>query len=266
MIIPNYDNLLERYKASCRVDANEARGSATIIYSKDGMTYALTNYHVIAKNINHKAVWDNILQKKVTKEFTDAVQVLYPRVDGDRILGYETAMADIILHDEQQDIALLKIRDIKTFPSTDWYPKDKAEDVPILVPLACIGAALGTKPTATFGHLNSKQNEIDQFEYWMSSAPSIFGNSGGGVFAYDQESDRWLFLGIPSRIAVQPMGFGAQAITHMGFFIPVFRIFEWLEENCYQFLYDESYTPEQCKDLRERKKELELAKLLSKRG
>ena len=39
-----YEDLIAAFSASCRVDANQARGSCTIIHSKDGHTYALTNF------------------------------------------------------------------------------------------------------------------------------------------------------------------------------------------------------------------------------
>ena len=263
MNIPAYENLLERYKASCRVDAKQARGSCTIIYSKGGETYALTNFHVIEQNLQYKEVWDPLLQKDTKKEFKEAVEILYPRLNGDRILGFSTVIGDVVIQDKQQDIALLKFRDIKDFPSVEWYPHEEAKDVPVLTPLTCIGAALGLKPIATFGNLNGVQIEIDNYEYWMSSAPSIFGNSGGGLFALKE--DTWYFIGIPSRISVIPSGFGgAQAITHMGYFIPLFRIYKWLEENCYQFLYDNEFTPEKCEKLREEKKSEETLRGLMK--
>ena len=43
-----YENFLEKYSTSCRVQAKNAIGSATIIYSKEGNTFAITNHHVIA--------------------------------------------------------------------------------------------------------------------------------------------------------------------------------------------------------------------------
>ena len=209
-----YTNLLKAYRASCRVQARKAMGSCTIIYSKDGHTYALTNFHVIESSLSYKEIWDSLIQDKVLKEFREAVEVLFPRLDGGRVIGYSTVLADIEYHHEQQDLALLKFRDKTDFPAVKWYPREKVKDIPILSTLACIGAALGQKPIVTFGHLNGIQIEIDNYEYWMSSAPSIFGNSGGGVFI--REGRSWYFLGIPSRISVVPLGFAANAITHIG--------------------------------------------------
>ena len=63
-----YEDLIAAFSASCRVDANQARGSCTIIHSKDGHTYALTNFHVVGNNIKYGTVWDSLLQKDVKKE------------------------------------------------------------------------------------------------------------------------------------------------------------------------------------------------------
>lgn len=208
-----YKNLLKCFEASCRVQAKKALGSCTIIYSKDGHTYALTNFHVVKDSIDYQEEWDPMLQKDVKKEYKEAVEVLYPRLSGNKVIGYSTVMAEIEIYNMKQDIALLKFKDDIDYPHVDLYEKNKAEEVPILSDLACIGAALGDKPIVTFGNLNGIQIEIDNYEYWMSTAQSIFGNSGGAIFL--SEEDKWHFLGIPSRIAVQPMGFSAQAITHI---------------------------------------------------
>ena len=256
--------LIEAFKSSCRVDANQARGSCTIIYSSGGNTFALTNFHVVANNVKYGTIWDSLLQKDVKRELKDAVQILFPRMDKHNdVIGHATVTADIVLYNKEQDIALLKFRDETPYPAVIWHPKEGVKHIPILTRVAAIGAALGGKPIATEGLLNGKQIEIDNYEYWMSGAQSIFGNSGGGLFV--KVNDEWTFLGIPSRIAVQPMGFSNQAITHMGYFIPLFRIYDWLDDNCYQFLYDTEFTSEQCDEMREEKTKNELVKLLAKK-
>jgi intein/homing endonuclease len=85
-------------------------------------------------------------------------------------------LADIVIYDKPQDLALLKVRDVIDYPCAKLYPKEDADKVPLLVPLCACGAALGEKPVVTFGNLNGIQIEIDGYEYWLSSAPSIFGN------------------------------------------------------------------------------------------
>lgn len=259
----NRKEFLKCYKASCRVQTPKALGSATIVYSKDGETFIITNHHVVENCIEYKEVWSNIMKKKVQKEFTKTVEILFPNLEEDRVREYINVLADIVIYDKEQDMALIKIRNSKDYPAVKWYPKDKVKMLPMCSDLVCIGAALGEKPIVTEGLLNGIEREIDNYEYWLSSAASIYGNSGGGVYTIDEEGN-WFFLGIPSRIAVTG-SFVAQAITHMGYFIPLHRIYKWLEDNCYQYIYDENFTKAQCDELREAKKEEGLIKQLIKK-
>jgi len=252
-------------KPSVRILAKQTIGSGTIVYSKNGDTYVLTNHHVIEKNIEYKEVWDTVIKKDVKKDFTSPVELDAGRFDDTgRYIASTAVLADIIAYNKEQDLALLKVRDNINYPTATLYPYDKAESVPLLVPLCCCGAALGQKPIITFGNLNGVQIEIENFEYWLSSAPSIFGNSGGGVFI--NEDNQWKFLGVPSRVSVVFLGFSGSPVTHMGYFIPVFRIYKWLDDICYQFIYNDNFTPEQCDKLREEKKERELAMYMRSKG
>ena len=96
-------------------------------------------------------------------------------------------------------------------------------------------------------------DEIEHFKYWMSSAPTIFGNSGGAVYRWSSNRKQYEYIGIPSRISIQPMGFSADAITHMGYFIPIDRVYKLLEENDYQFIYDNKASIEDCEKARKEK-------------
>ena len=49
------------------------------------------------------------------------------------------------------------------------------------------------------------------------------------------------------------MGFSADAITHMGYFIPIDRVYKLLEDNDYQFIYDKSISIEDCEKARKEK-------------
>jgi len=259
------ENFQNCYKASCRVQAAEAGGSCTIIYSKDNESYALTNFHVIEKSLEYKEVWSNLLQKKVTKEYTKAVEVLYPVLDeDDEVSTWSSTLADVVLHDKEQDIALLKLRDKIFHEHPKFYPREIVKKIKRRTKLVMIGCPLGEKPITTDGRLNGKGIEMDNFEYWLTTAQIAYGNSGGGMFV--EKDEDWFFLGIPSMVAVVPMGFGAtDAITHMGYFIPLNRIYDFLEENCYQFIYDNEFTVEMCNELRANKREESFVKELLKK-
>ena len=89
----------------------------------------------------------------------------------------------------------------------------------------------------------------------MSSAPTIFGNSGGAVYRWSSARKQYEYIGIPSRISIQPMGFSADAITHMGYFIPIDRVYKLLEDNDYQFIYYSKVSIEECNKARKKKQE-----------
>lgn len=242
----------------CRIRAGDAVGSGTIVYSGKYGTYLLSNWHVVESRVEYKEVWDELLRRNVKKEFCSTVEIDINKIDNiGRSKGLITTIGDIVIGNKMQDLVLLKMRSDELFPCVDLYPEEEVELIPLLTPLACTGAALGEKPVVTFGHLNGTQIEIDKYEYWLSSAPSIFGNSGGAVFA--KKDDKWLFVGIPSRVAVVFIGFGGSAVSHMGYFIPLHRIYKWLRDNCYEFIWDPSVTKEECDRRREEKRERELA-------
>ncbi len=49
------------------------------------------------------------------------------------------------------------------------------------------------------------------------------------------------------------MGFSADAITHMGYFIPIDRVYGLLEDNDFQFVYDSSISIGDCEKARKAK-------------
>jgi S1-C subfamily serine protease len=256
---------------SVRIRAKEAMGSGTIIYSEeqgdDGyVTYVLTNHHVIEKNIEYKDVWDTVIKKNVKKDFTSPVEVDVGRyTDEGYFLASRTCQAEIVDYNKERDLALLKLKDNIKYPTAKLYPHQEAKKVPLFHTLICCGAALGEfPPVVTEGRLNGIQKEIDNYEYWLSSAQSVFGNSGGSIFIA-RNSD-WYFLGVPARISVVMIGFAGSPITHMGYFIPAFSVYEWFDDICFHFLYNPEYTPEQCEKLREEKKEKELALFVRKQN
>ena len=70
-------------------------------------------------------------------------------------------------------------------------------------------------------------------------------NSGGAMFL-DATGE---FIGIPSLVPV--VGWGTP-ITHMGLFIPIDRIYDWLEKEHYDFLFDSTKTEKACLELRKK--------------
>jgi S1-C subfamily serine protease len=253
----------QMFYPTVRVRTKKAGGSGTVVYSenyKDEVyTYVITNHHVIADSVHLEKKWDPVLKRKVDKEILDTVFVEFFRYNNySHTVGSFAVEADIVAYSEVnggQDWALLRVRDKEN--TADWvanmFPLDDIENVHIFDEVYAVGASLGHPPVASDGHISYMDDEIEHYKYWMSSAPTIFGNSGGAVYRWSDGRKQYEYIGIPSRISIQPMGFSADAITHMGYFIPIDRVYKLLEENDYQFIYDNKVSIEECNKARKKK-------------
>ena len=253
----------QMFYPTVRVRTKKAGGSGTVVYSenyKDEVyTYVITNHHVIADSVHLEKKWDPVLKRKIDKEILDTVFVEFFRYNNySHTVGSFAVEADIVAYSEVnggQDWALLRVRDKEN--TADWvanmFPLNDIDNVHIFDEVYAVGASLGHPPVASDGHISYMDDEIEHYKYWMSSAPTIFGNSGGAVYRWSSNRKQYEYIGIPSRISIQPMGFSADAITHMGYFIPIDRVYQLLEDNDYQFIYDDKVSIEECNKARKKK-------------
>ena len=253
----------QMFYPTVRVRTKKAGGSGTVVYSEkyndEVYTYVITNHHVVADSVKVEKKWDSVLKRKVDKEILDTVFVEFFRYNNySHTVGSFAVEADIVAYSEVdggQDWALLRVRDKEN--KADWvanmFQLKELENIHIFDKVYAVGASLGHPPVASDGHISYMDDEIDHYKYWMSSAPTIFGNSGGAVYRWNDDGKQYEYIGIPSRISIQPMGFSADAITHMGYFIPIDRVYNLLEENDYQFIYDDKVSIEDCEKARKEK-------------
>ena len=215
------------------VDTKSGSGSGTVIYSaeKDGewATYILTNYHVIRTAIRVREEWDSKQGKKIEKERRQAVKaVWFDYNDCSRSIGNRGKTANIVAYDKAADLALLKLVDTERgvnqvaamFPENDF--------VTLGDQVWAVGAGLGIQPFMTVGLLSFQDQQIDGYRYMLSSAPIIFGNSGGALFTYSAARVRYELIGVPSRVSA--MGWG-NAVPHMAWSIPISTVREFIRHN-----------------------------------
>jgi S1-C subfamily serine protease len=227
------------------VKSGRATGSGTIIYcqertepDEDGelgfSTYALTNHHVISDAIRVEKKYDPTQGKDVTRDYRELVQIeAFSYKNRSTITARTTADAEIMAYHEKRDLALLRLRTNQRFDHVaQLLPREKAKDVHIFDALYVVGCGMGQPPFPTHGMLTGKDVQIDYFPYWQTSAPSIFGNSGGAVFL----GETLELMGVPSRIRVNGTMFNADAVTHIGFFCPPHEIHRFLREQGFHFL------------------------------
>lgn len=235
-----------------RVRAKKAAGSGTVVFSQevggDGETYILTNHHVIESLIKVDKKYDSFLKRNLPKESRGTATVeFFSYQDNSRLEGTLSVQADIVAYSESHDLALLKLRSTALKEFVANLPLLSFEkDLDLADAVVAVGAALGHAPVITRGHITFMDDEIEDLPFWMSDAPIIFGNSGGAIFA--QDSLQW--VGVPSRISITQVGWSIAPISHLGFFIPFTRVYEWLEEEYYEFIFDPELSAEACHEAR----------------
>jgi len=248
------------------IEANKGRGSGTVIYSQpdpdeDGayVNYVLTNHHVIESNIQTGKVWNPMKQKDEKRDIFATCNVYFYKYKYESMnIGKNSVEADIVAYTKEEDMALLKLRSIdKIDYVAKFYPIDRIKDIRLFMKTYAVGASLGHQPIPTEGHITCMNDEIDNFVYWMSTAQVIYGNSGGSMYL-DVQGD-YYFIGVPSAVSITFTGLSKNAVPHMGYFIPINRVCNFLNKNYYGFIYDSNQDIKSCEEERERVKKISKA-------
>jgi len=225
-----------------RVRASDSGGSGVLIYSEpdpqkpgEFINIALTCQHVIDKNITVKEEWDAVLKRDMKRDIMQEVTVEIFDYDGSKIVSANSTSSEIIAYDKSHDLAAVKLNNTRkmNYVST-VIPKEDIKDVHIADPVWVSGCSLLHDPFPNAGTLTSLREMIDQKAYIMQNAPSIFGNSGGGLF----HGVTGNLLGLTSRITVTQLGFGMDVQSWMGFSTHPDRLYEFFDHQELQFLYD----------------------------
>ena len=217
-------------------------GSGTVLYSRqhEGKweSYILTNYHVIREQVNIKEVWDGMEGAKVKRETREPVTAFwFDYVRCSRSVGTRGRTADIVAYDQQRDLALLKLRDTERgiVYIAHLLPEDEMPKLGQTV--WAVGAGLGYPPSMTSGEMAFAEQVIDGYRYQLATAPIIFGNSGGALFAYSDSRKQYEMIGVPSRVSASNF----QVVTHMGWSIPTEAVYTFLRDNFHGFIVGEKY-------------------------
>lgn len=238
------------------VRTSKSGGSGTNLYSKphpDGegyLTYVLTNYHVIDDAITFTEDYDPVVGRDVKKPVREVVSVgfySYRHLSKQAsVVGYQ---ADIVHWDKGRDLALLELRDRKQAEYVASLFPEKEKHLYIGQPVIAVGCSLGHKPLPSIGIISSLDEQIDNQPRLLSSAQIIYGNSGGALYTLEDKE----LIGVPCAGDVIIMGFSAQAIAHLGYSIPYFIVYDFLRDGCYDFIFDESQTYQECERRRNQK-------------
>ena len=210
----------ELVEPTVRVNAKSEVGSGTLVYSrkrKDRVhTLVLTAWHIVKDNV--------VGEGGVTPVEIDVY---------DEHLKPHEEKGKVVARHENLDLALLELESDKPVPVTARLarPAD-LERLTIFSRVHAIGCPLGYAPMPTSGELTSKEKELDGLTYWMVNAPTIFGNSGGGIYAAETRQ----LIGVLSRISAYKNLIDV-AVPHMGIVTPITQVYDWLDTTDFAYVH-----------------------------
>jgi S1-C subfamily serine protease len=212
----------ELMSPTVRINARHEVGSGTVVWSrphkKKARTYILTAWHIVQDNLDEDG------------------RVIPLEIDfysGGELVRSEPGQ--IVAHEAGLDLALLEVRGYHVYrEQARITSRAGLEDVQVFAKVYAIGCPLGYSPLPTSGELTSKAKELDGNHYWMINAPTIFGNSGGGI--YDAQSRT--LIGVLSRISAYKNMIDV-AVPHMGLVTSMDTVYAWLDSTRYAFVYQD---------------------------
>jgi len=226
-----------------RVFAEKSAGSGTIIYSQpdprnegDYLSFVLTNHHVIEDLITYKDEWDSLLKKNRKKEIMNHPKIeVFSYVRTSEVDSSNRYNAEIVAYSKEHDLAILKLDSPSRFPYVaKLIPRDQIKNLKLFMNVVVAGCSLAHEPFCNFGQITFLKEIIEQKDYIMTNASSVFGNSGGALFLMETGE----VIGVPSRISSIQLGFGYDVITWMGFSAHPKRLYQFIKEQSLYFLVE----------------------------
>lgn len=208
----------------------------------------LTNHHCLTKYISTKT---EKVRDKETNTISDVkfevfkdVPLSQKKYEDHRVVGSRSYTSEIIDYSEDMDLGLLQIvsNDIDQDRFAKIYPDTPQRGEVVWA----IGNPFMLDASVTKGVLSNINRTLQvgfkEYPYYQIDAEIEGGSSGGSLY-----TDEGFFIGVPAA--------GANG-SSVGLAIPVTRVREFLEENCYQELWNEqAESYEVCSTMKEEETE-----------
>ncbi len=145
---------------------------------------------------------------------------------------WHTLSAHLLVRDVALDLALLLVDTKESLPfGARLAPRNELEGIRPFDAVYAVGCPLGNDPIPTVGEVATTHHEIDGEKYWMISAPTYIGNSGGGIYAARSHD----LVGIFSKIYTHGST-RSTIVPHMGLMTPLSVVYDWLDTTEYAYL------------------------------
>lgn len=207
-------------------------GGGTLLYSRGGRTYVISAYHVIQKESPARG----------GEEAPGSTEAIRVRLYDERGALAETVEGILDAFDEKKDLALLKLRSDRTWPNVARLaPPERLREIKVFTPVYAVGCPLGHDPLPTVGEVATLKKDVGGESFWMMNAPTIFGNSGGGIFHRETRE----LIGVSVMICTYD-GVVSTPVPHLGILVSLNTIYDWLDSLGLRFLYDPAADTEEA--------------------
>jgi S1-C subfamily serine protease len=209
---------------SVQVNVQGSVGGGTLLYSRDTHSYVVTACHVIQKIL--AAGGDDETRAPAEVTIYDDLGACTDSVEG-----------DLVAWDERRDLALLRLRSVREYRNVARLAsRDCLRSIRVFTPIYAVGCPLGHDPLPTLGEVATLNKEVNGERFWMMNAPTIFGNSGGGVFHRETRE----LIGVSVMVCTYD-GAVSTPVPHLGIMVSLETVYDWLDSLHYHFIYDPEF-------------------------
>ncbi|MEM6671660.1 MAG: trypsin-like peptidase domain-containing protein [Planctomycetota bacterium] len=135
--------------------------------------------------------------------------------------------ATLLDHDVPLDTALLVLNSVESFAAGATLPsRTRLDATRVFDPIVAVGCPLGNDPIPTRGHLSDLHHSVGRERFWMISAPTYIGNSGGGIYSEGSHELLGIFSKIYTHGSIRPT-----VIPHMGLVTPLAEFYDWIDRS-----------------------------------
>ncbi|MEM9379002.1 MAG: trypsin-like peptidase domain-containing protein [Planctomycetota bacterium] len=133
--------------------------------------------------------------------------------------------ATLVAHDVPLDAALLSLDTDQRLEVGAHLPtRARLREISVFDGVVAVGCPLGNDPIPTRGHLSDLHHSVGKEHFWMISAPTYIGNSGGGIYSEGSHELLGIFSKIYTHGAIRPT-----VIPHMGLVTPLGAFYDWID-------------------------------------
>ena len=133
--------------------------------------------------------------------------------------------ATVLDHCVDLDAALLIMDTTQRFEFGAMLPtRARLATTEVFDDVVAVGCPIGNDPIPTQGQLTDLHQEVEENRFWMISAPTYIGNSGGGIYRLDSHELLGVFSKIFTHGSIRPT-----IIPHMGLVTPLGALYDWID-------------------------------------